>query len=193
MKTAITTILCLATLNTCVSAITLVAAQDTDVYQYTGSRTGTYFSLNTTPSDAHALKSMIQFEINETTVGFSADKVGSAILRLYVLAPFGERESFTAGDINVYTQTQAWDELTADWNSFVEGELIGSFNVAAHSTVNASAYVEVDITDTVKSWLSGATSNNGLILRTPTTSTGASTAFASREFEIGRASCRERV
>lgn len=165
-------------------ATTLTASKDADVYQYTGSSTGTYFSLNVTPSEAHALKSIIQFNVTEATVGYGSDHVESAILRLHVLAPSGSFESFTAGQLNVYYQTQSWNEASVTWNSFLEGALITAFNATAHSTAASPVTIDIDITTAVKAWLDGSVTNHGIIIRTPTTSTGASTAFASREFDI---------
>lgn len=164
-----------------VATTTLEPLQDTDVYQFTGTPTSTAFSLNVTPPAGHGLKSALQFEVTPAAVGFGAQELQSATLRLYVLEPLGDRESFTAGTIDIYYVQQAWTETGARWGTLTNGALAASFSVTAHSHSGSAVFVEVDITAAVRAWLEGSQVNHGLILQSRTDGSGASTAFAARD------------
>lgn len=163
-------------------AVTLEPSQDTDVYQFTGRPTSTQFSLNITPPTGHGLKSIVQFAVTQANVGFGADEVAEATLRLYVLAPLGDLESFGAGSIEAYFQTAAWTEPDIRWPDFMPGAKVGTIEVTGHSTESKAAFVELDVTDAVRAWLSGSVANHGLILQSPTDGSGAATAFGARDF-----------
>jgi hypothetical protein len=163
------------------ATVMLEPIQDTDVYQFTGTPTSTAFSLSVTPPLGHGLKSAIQFDVTEATVGFGAEAVHRATLRLYVLEPLGSFESFGPGDINVAFQPQAWSETSARWPTLTPGEAIGTLALTAHSVAGQPVWVELDLTAAVKAWLDGSRANHGIVLQSPADGSGASTAFASRE------------
>lgn len=158
--------------------VTLTPTQDRDVYQGTGLPTGTDYSLGVSSSGAfgggHSQKSIIQFNVTGTTTGMTAEDVGSAKLRLYVLPPeVYPSGSDIGGNILISYQTGAWTESGLRWATFSPGAIINTLTLVADRPYNdgqgttiyaINTWVEVDVTSAVKAWLSGTQVNYGFLL-----------------------------
>ena len=144
--------------------VRLIPARDTDIYSFTGNPTSTSFSLgvSTTPtrySTLHSQKSLIEFDLR--SVGIPAGEIGRAVLRLYVLPTDPTYGDLAPGDVHVHVQGKAWDS-TANWSTFDPREEVG---VIPAEEIAMDVWVELDITEAVKNWISGATPNYGLVLK----------------------------
>jgi hypothetical protein len=158
--------------------VILTPVQDRDVYQGTGLPTSTPYSLGVSSSVAfgggHSQKSLVQFDVTETSTGMTAEEVGSAKLRLYVLSPevYPSGETI-GGDLQVYLQQTAWTSTNLFWNSFSPGAFVNTLTLTADHDLGdgwgtwvypIDIWVEVDVTSAVKSWLAGTDPNYGFIL-----------------------------
>lgn len=177
MTIRLLSLLLLPTLVSAQETITLNPTQDSDAYQFVGFPTGTTFSLGVNPSGGggHTQKSLVQFDVSESSLGFGADKVASATLRFYVLPPTAEFESFTAGDLDVLFQTQNWSVSTLRFSTIAPGEKITTFNVP-----ETEVFVEADVTSAVREWLEGR-DNFGFVVQNPDEFSGASTSLGATE------------
>jgi hypothetical protein len=96
----------------------------------------------------------IQFNLSTVPTGATVSK---ATLRLFVDAVL------TNGSFNVYPVTSSWSESTLTWNTV---PTLGASVAGPISVTSASfeQFVLIDVTTTVKGWMSGSTVNNGLAL-----------------------------
>lgn len=158
--------------------VVLTPTQDRDVYQGTGTPTSTDYSLGVSSSSAlgggHSQKSVIQFDVSKASTGLNSDEVGSAKLQLYVLPPetypLGQN---IGGDILLSYQTKPWTENTLRWATFSAGPAINTLRLTGDRSLNdgkgttvyaTNVWVEVDVTQAVKSWLGATQLNYGFLL-----------------------------
>ncbi|NJM38417.1 MAG: DNRLRE domain-containing protein [Akkermansiaceae bacterium] len=181
------TAISLTVLLICLKAesITLTPVEDTDVYQFTTFPTSTTFSLgvNASNNSGHSQKTLIKFSV----AGLTASIMKSAKLRLYVLPDASTGSGFggdlVPGSVSVFAQENPWSVATALWSTFSAGSFVGTFNVATASTNSSPVWVELDVSETVKSWVGGTSVNHGFLLQSAseTISPRISVMFASME------------
>ncbi|GAA5483081.1 DNRLRE domain-containing protein [Haloferula sargassicola] len=162
-------------------AQTLTPLRDSDVYAYLDQPTSSTFSLGVSasgPGAPHSQHSVVQFDLSG--IALAADQLGSATLRLFVLAPDSAFGDLGAGDVEVFRQGAAWTVDTLRWNSLQPEAYQGAFPI---TTDSIDSWVEFDLTPLVREWLSGAQPNYGILLR-PATEDPAelNVTFASMEF-----------
>lgn len=99
--------------------------------------------------------------------GTTANDISRALLTFYV------NTVSTGGNIDVYDVAASWTEGTADgaasgsdicWNNkpASTGSVLGTINV---TTGQKFKFVTIDVTDIVQDWVSGTTTNNGLVFK----------------------------
>jgi hypothetical protein len=151
-----------------VFAQTVPLTQDSWVIPATSANFGntTILSVGGASFSADAL---VQFDLTALPSGTTASKVSKAVLTLFV------NKVNTAGVVNISMLSGNWTELGVNGNT----TLTPVMAVASGVSVSTSgAYLYVDATAAVQSWLNGTT-NNGLII-TPGDET-VSVAFDSKE------------
>ncbi len=151
-------------------SVTLKPDEDTDIYQFTTRPTSSIWSLGVNVSDGvrHSQRSLIRFPVTAASAKATADTLTSATLRLYVLedeaTSSGWGGNLIPGDISFFTQGEPWSVSSARWSSGAPADHIADVEITKASTKFKAVWVEVDVTATVKSWLSG-TANNGIIIQ----------------------------
>lgn len=151
-------------------SVTLTPEEDTDIYQFTTYPTSSTYSLgvNVSGNAGHSQRSLVRFPVTAASAKATAATLASAKLRLYVLPDAttgsGYGGELIQGDISVFTQGQSWSVSNARWSSGSPGEHIADVEVTKASTDANPVWIEVDATETVRSWLSG-TSNNGFLIQ----------------------------
>jgi hypothetical protein len=146
-------------------SVTLFPSQDSDVYAFLDAPTSTIYTLGVNASGAgapHSQRSLIQF--NLTPLAIPAAEIGTAVLRVYVVAPDAGFGTLTGGNVSVYSQEKSWtvSDPTLHWSDLSPGTLIGSLPILSTS---ADKWIELDATALVKSWASGSQANYGFLLQ----------------------------
>jgi hypothetical protein len=144
--------------------VTFTPSQDSDVYTFFDAPSFTPESLNVgaDPSLAHAHRSLVQFDISSLAI--PAAEIGSAKLRLFSLIPNSSNGGgYRAGNVSVHRQGAAWSlNPPLRWNDIQPQELAGTLVMTA---ATQEVWVEADITELVKQWVSGAKPNYGVVLK----------------------------
>jgi hypothetical protein len=159
--------------------VTLAPAKDSDIYSYTDRATGTIYTLGINSSGVgspHSQRSLIQF--NLASLAIPAAEIGTAKLRLYVVAPDPSFGALTPGNIQVLRQTAAWTIADLRWNHFQGADPAGLLAVTAGSS---ESWIEVDVKPLVVAWASGSAANHGFALQAQSETTPLNVTFASME------------
>jgi hypothetical protein len=139
-------------------------SQDSDVYAFFDAPSFTPDSLNVgaDPTEAHAHRSLVQF--NLASLAIPAAEIGSAKLRLFSMIPNSSNGGgYRPGNVSVHRQAAAWSlNPTLRWNHIQPQELAGTLVMTA---ATEEVWVEADITELVKQWVSGAKPNYGVVLK----------------------------
>ncbi|WP_457945427.1 DNRLRE domain-containing protein [Caproiciproducens sp. LBM24188] len=105
--------------------------------------------------------------------------------------PTGLDPSTATMQINAYEMNSAWNEKTVTWNnsfdavkSAVAGPVLDYFNV---SQSTANTYNAWDITKLVKKWYSGASTNNGIVLKAENETAAARNVYYASNYPNGDA------
>ncbi len=129
--------------------------------------------------EAHPL---LQFDTSGIAAG---KKVKSATLRLYfsklTINAFSATKTSKSLTLEVHTVTKAWKEMEAHWVRRIVGtnwttqggDYLSSAVTTKSLSKNATpgVWLEFTVTPLVQEWIDGVTTNNGLILVLPTSST----------------------
>ena len=145
---------------------TLAPTADVWTRQNQATQTNNTTTLTLEPTKRQTL---IQFDISSVPAFHNA--IISAKLRLYVT-----QASTDGGTIHAYRTTAAWSETTATWTNMSANYDATSQGTGVPSTLNQ--YVELDVTNLVRSWRSG-TANYGMTLMT--VGGASTTSYNSRE------------
>lgn len=113
---------------------------------------------------------LVRFDLGLLPAGTTAAQVSRAVLRLYV------NRMDTAGTVTVQAVNGAWDESTVTYATMPGLEGMGQIVAVGQ----AGAYVAVDVTAQVQSWVSSPATNYGLAL----TSGSAVLQFDSKENDL---------
>lgn len=177
------------------TTVTLSPLADTDIEKNLSSvNFGSYPELSLSKGyEAHPL---LQFDLSGIPPGST---VQSGELRLYFsslyvsAAPASQTSKSLT--LNVHAVTKQWKELQATWNRRITGtnwtNSGGDYRSTATATKSLVAgtapgvWLEFDITSLAQEWVDGVTTNNGLILILPTSSTD-EIVFSSREAASNR-------
>lgn len=110
---------------------------------------------------------LLQFDLSNLPAGTTASQVAKATLYLYV------NRIFTQGMVSLQPATSAWTELGTTYSSAPSyGGVSGTFSAAT-----SGAYIAVDVTSLVQTWITTPSTNYGLAL----TASSASVLFDSKE------------
>lgn len=154
----------------------LSASQDSDVYFGSGFPTGSTTTLGISDNadyggGNHGQSSLVEFDLSSVV-----EPVTTATLWLYVEPiPVGGFATFSAGNVNLFTQAADWNVITLTGASFSEGNDLGDIAITQESV-----WVSYEVTTTVQDWISGALDNHGFLLSV-TDFGGTGTQFASME------------
>lgn len=145
-------------------SVTLTAAKDSDIYAFFDGPSYSIFDLNIGAGGttmAHSHHALLQF--NLASLPITAAQIGTAKLRLFSLLPDSPNGGgLRPGNVSVHRQGAAWAVSGLRWSHLRPQEKIGTIPVTQASV---NQWVELDITELVKSWASGALENHGLLLR----------------------------
>lgn len=173
------------------TTVTLNPAADTDIdgdvlmqTMNFGAEPEIYLSKN------HEVRQLLKFDV----AGIPAGKtVESATLRMYFNSLVPPYTKLTQNlTVEVYAASKPWKELEATWRRRLAGTnwtTVGGDYVATAITTKLLAkdmapgqWVEYTVTSQVQSWVDGVSTNNGLLLRMPATTTAPDELiFSSRE------------
>ena len=127
----------------------------------------TYYQFFTT----NIRRSLYRFDIASAGIP-PGTQISSAVAKIYVVG--------IEATNSVHEITADWDESTATWDS-IESDHNSATIASIPSSSPAGAFVDVNITALVQSWVNGAADNFGIMIKT--TSIGSDlTEFASKEF-----------
>jgi len=111
---------------------------------------------------------LVQFDLSRlTALGLVSSNIQQATLLIYV------NKVLASGGLDFALAGQSWSETGATYNNFNQGLVGAPFasNVAVSAT---GQYVMLDVTSQVQAWITGAVTNNGIIIKpavaAPTTS-----------------------
>ncbi|MDB6076797.1 MAG: sorting domain protein [Akkermansiaceae bacterium] len=153
---------CVPTLHA--ESVTLGPSRDTDIYAFTDMPTSTIYTLGVNASGEgapHSQRTLVQFDL--TSLAIPAAEIGTATLRMYVVAPDANFGTFTGGNVSVFNQTQAWTNVKGSpvrWSALAPGAFVGNLVTTATNT-----WVELDATALVQAWAAGTTPNYGFELQ----------------------------
>ncbi|NNL56457.1 MAG: DNRLRE domain-containing protein [Pseudomonadales bacterium] len=107
------------------------------------------------PSTNH--RALYRFDLENSGIPAGATVI-SAVVKLFVL------DANDFAPITLHRVVEDWTEDTVNWNNIYTGYDVSALaSIPAGST--AGQYVSVNITSIVQSWLNGAISNNGVLLK----------------------------
>jgi len=110
------------------------------------------------PTDFQGL---LQFDLSTLPVGTTSAQVSNASLRLFV------NKIGTSGSVDIYAANGSWLESTVTGSGGPTPPTPGTLVASTVPVSTANAFVVVDVTAQVKSWLNGATNNGFLIVADP--------------------------
>jgi hypothetical protein len=126
-------------------------------------------SSETNDVPGHDVHTLIAFDVN--SVPFAPNDVTSATLNLYVIdstqvfgPSFANPSPNAPVGAEVLAISGAWDESTVNWNT-QPGTTGGVLDAVTITGVNQ--WATLDVTQLVRDWLSGAATNDGLMVRQP--------------------------
>ena len=162
-------------------AVEALLLQDTYVDNSTtggkpyNSNYGGAMDLRVFKGNGRVARSFLKFTLATLPPGTNANDVVHARLRLWV-----NDNSTAAGSITLSPVTTAWDEYVLKENS--SGSLTFGIPKLLDLPVNSlSSFVSIDVTDWVKSWLSGTLANEGIQIEPGAATTLMDLAFDSKE------------
>jgi hypothetical protein len=103
----------------------------------------------------NAFQALAQFDLSALPSDATSGNISKATLILFV------KSVTAAGTINVSTANGSWTESTVNGNTAVSA---GSAVASGVSVSTAGAYIYVDATNAVKSWVTTPASNNGFVI-----------------------------
>jgi outer membrane protein assembly factor BamB len=165
-----------------VETVTLTPTQDSFINQATATtNSGTFNLLTVYNKTSNVRNALVQFSL--TTIPSDAN-IKTGVLALFMTAAPTSSRTYSA-----YAITQSWTEAGVTWNSrdgtFNWTTAGGTVNAATTSTTTgttSNVTLSWTITTDVNSWFTGTLTNNGTLIKDPTTSgSGVITSFASRE------------
>ena len=163
------------------AAVEALLLQDTYVDNGTtggkpyNSNYGGAMDLRVFKGNGRVARAFLKFTLATLPPGTNANDVVQARLRLWT-----NDNSTAAGAITLSPVTAAWDEYLLKDNS--SGVL--SFGLPKLSDLpvsSLSSFVSIDVTDWVKGWVSGALTNEGIVIEPGATTTLMDLAFDSKE------------
>ncbi len=102
---------------------------------------------------------LIQFDLSRlTALGLSASNIQQATLVFYL------NKVLVSGGVDIALTGQSWSETGATYNNFNQG-LVGAPFASNVATTATGQYVTVDVTSQVQAWITGAVTNNGIIIK----------------------------
>ena len=120
-------------------------------------------------------RTFLKFSLATLPPGTLATDVSHARLRFWV-----NSNSTVAGSVTLSPVTTAWDEYILKDN--ITGALtFGSPKLSELPISSVNNFVSIDVTDWVKAWLSGALTNEGMVIEASATTTFLNLAFDSKE------------
>lgn len=160
----------LLTWNTTIQAVSSDFPATHDTYIDKSSvnlNSGTAVSLDIRGHSSNTERALLAFDLSSIPSGST---VVSASLNLYFFAA----TSSSAISINAHRVLADWDELQATWRQRLTGtnwtSAGGDYDpavLASQSVTNTFGWVTWDVTSVVQAWVSGAATNQGLILEAP--------------------------
>ena len=118
---------------------------------------------------------LLQFDLSRlTSLGLSSGNIQQATLVIYL------NKALVAGGLDFALTGQSWSETAATYNNFNQALVATPFatNVAVSAT---GSFVSVDVTTQVRNWVTGAVTNNGIIIKAAVAQPNTSVVLDSKE------------
>lgn len=100
-------------------------------------------------------RALLQFDLGGLPPGTTADEIASASLRIYV------NQVVSAGQIAVYVVNGPWSEATVNGRN---QPTLGALVLGSIPVTGSNAFIRIDVTPLVKSWVIGSVANNGIAI-----------------------------
>src|SRR5581483_8724759 len=117
-----------------------------DAYFASGNNSNFGSTITVNVGGPTSFQGLLQFDLSTLPAGTTTAQISNATLRLYV-SRIG-----TPGSINIYSASGAWSESTVNGTGFPTPFALVA---PAVPVTTPNAYIVVDVTDQVKSWVAG--------------------------------------
>jgi len=161
--------------NAQAETIRLNPSQDGDVYSFLDRPTSTIHTLNVSSSGQlmeHSTRTLIQFDL--TSLMIPSQEIGTAILRLFTYQP--DQGATQLGPVSVHRQGGVWTAPNLRWMHIQPMETINTISISA-----LNQWVEIDVTNAVRQWVSGTHANFGFVLKPQSETQALNLTFLSNE------------
>jgi Collagen triple helix repeat (20 copies) len=116
---------------------------------------------------------LIQFDLSSLN-GLTSSQIQKATMTIFL------NKVLVGGGLDFALTNQAWSETGATYNNFNLG-LVGAPFLSNVPVAVAGDYVTVDVTSQVQAWISGAVTNNGIIIKPAVAQPSTSVVLDSKE------------